>query len=201
MKNFLNYITEGKLTNREIRTLHKDLNIYNEKRSDALIGNASEGVKDLSIRNSTIFFPNANDFPKTFNILQSAIIHSYHNICPYIDISKISEIQYARYDEGCFFKKHRDTIYTDKTNDRRTLSFSINVSDTSEYEGGELAVFDENGNEIATLSKEVGSYIIFPSIFLHEAKEVTQGTRKAIVSWIHAPENVHNKFNREIYEN
>lgn len=200
MKNHLNYIVTGKLTERELNRLSKDLSVYDKDRVEALVAKDYKGGKDLSVRNSTLFFPSVSDFPKTFNILQSAIIYAYHNTCSYIDLSNISEIQYARYDEGCFFKRHTDSIYIPGTNSERTLTFSINMSDPSEYDGGELVVFDKEENEIAALSKEIGSYIIFPSVFLHEAKEVTRGIRRAIVCWIHAPHTIHKKFVDELYK-
>jgi len=191
------YIATGKLTDREIKKLKDDMNIYKEDRTDALIGN-NNGDKNISIRNSTVFFPKAIKFPKTFNILQSTIIEKYYGKCTYIDLTDFAEIQYARYDKGCFFKKHRDTIYKDKAK-QRVLTFSINMSNENDYTGGELIVFDDNSNEIAKLSKEIGSYIIFPSILLHEATEVTSGLREAIVTWIHTDHEKHTKFKHSIY--
>lgn len=193
------YIVEGRLTEREIKTLRKDLSIYNQKRFESAIGNGRSGGINHSIRNSQVFFPKPQDFPKTFNILQSTIIGAYQTIAPYIDFTNFAEIQYARYDKGCFFKKHRDTIYKDG-HDKRILTFSINVSEEDSYENGELVVFDDQGKEVITqLSKKIGSFIIFPAVFFHEAKEVTSGTRKAIVTWIHADDKVFDRFKSKIY--
>lgn len=194
-----NYIVEGRLTEREIKTLRKDLSIYNQKRFESAIGNGRSGGIDRKVRNSQVFFPKPQDFPKTFNILQSTIISSYQTVAPYIDFTNFAEIQYARYDKGCFFKKHKDTIYKE-VSDKRILTFSINVSEEDSYENGELVVFDDRGKTvIAQLSKKIGSFIIFPSIFFHEAREVVSGTREAIVTWIHADDKIFENFKNEIY--
>ena len=192
------YIVQGRLTPREIKTLQRDINIYKDRRFESSVGGSGKGTIDLSVRSSKVFFPKAEEFPKTFNILQSTII-SAKQVYSYIDLTNFAEIQYARYDEGCFFKKHRDTIYLN-SNNQRTLTFSINVSEENEYDGGELVVFDEKGKEvIAELSKEIGSYIVFPAFYFHEAKEVTRGSREAIVTWIHSDDSTHEKFKNEIY--
>lgn len=59
---------------------------------------------------------------------------------------------------------------------------SLNLTDESEYSGGELLVKD--GTKIITGNKKAGSYIIFPSFLEHKAEPVTSGIREAIVSWV-----------------
>ena len=161
------------------------------------MSNKSGGKIDSRVRNSTIFFPKADRYPNTFSILQSAIISEYSSVCPYIDLTNIAEIQYARYETGNFFRKHNDTIYTDGVT-KRVLTCSINLSDECEYSGGELVIFDNEGNEIDHLSKEIGSFIIFPATFYHEARVVESGTREAIVTWIHTNDELFNRFQKEI---
>lgn len=197
MKHFSSYIATGKLTRNEVRKLIKDATIYKENRIEAQVGGKSGGGIDKKVRNSTVFFPKADKFPNTFSILQSAIISEYSPICSYVDLTNIAEIQYARYETGNFFKKHNDTIYSDH-HSKRVLTCSINLADESEYEGGELVVFDNSGNEIAVLSKEIGSFIIFPATFFHEARVVKSGTREAIVTWIHTNDEVFDRFQKEI---
>jgi Rps23 Pro-64 3,4-dihydroxylase Tpa1-like proline 4-hydroxylase len=199
MSHFSKYIAKGKLSRSEVRKLLKDANIYKEDRFDAAVtGNSgSAGGVNLSVRNSKIFFPKADRYPNTFSILQSAIISEYSLICSYIDLTNIAEIQYARYETGNFFKKHRDTIY-DNRETKRILTCSINLSEETDYEGGELVVYDNSDNEIAKLSKEIGSFIIFPATFYHEAKMVESGTRDAIVTWIHENVDNSNRFTNDI---
>jgi Rps23 Pro-64 3,4-dihydroxylase Tpa1-like proline 4-hydroxylase len=197
MSHFSKYIAKGKLSRSEVRKLLKDANIYKEERFDAEVTGVGNGSVNLNVRNSKIFFPKADRYPNTFSILQSAIISEYSSICSYIDLTNIAEIQYARYETGNFFKKHKDTIY-DRREKKRILTCSINLSEETDYEGGELVVYDNNDNEIDKLSKEIGSFIIFPATFYHEAKMVESGTREAIVTWIHERDDTLNRFKNEI---
>jgi predicted 2-oxoglutarate/Fe(II)-dependent dioxygenase YbiX len=197
MSHFSKYIAKGKLSRSEVRKLLKDANIYKEERFDAAVSGIGSGRVNLNVRNSKIFFPKADRYPNTFSILQSAIISEYSSICSYIDLTNIAEIQYARYETGNFFRKHNDTIYTDGVT-KRALTCSINLSDEYEYSGGELVIFDNEGNEIDQLSKEIGSFIIFPATFYHEARVVESGTREAIVTWIHTNDELFNRIQKEI---
>jgi PKHD-type hydroxylase len=63
----------------------------------------------------------------------------------------------------------------------RKLSFSLQLSQPSDYEGGELQIMD--GAEIP-MPKTRGSLIIFPSYVLHRVTPVIRGQRHAIVGWI-----------------
>ena len=76
----------------------------------------------------------------------------------------------------------------DKCKDRiiRKLSLSIQLSDPSSYEGGELVLYV--GEEGITVPKEQGKLIAFPSFTLHEVKPVTKGERYSLVAWITGPQ-------------
>lgn len=175
------------------------MSVYSSERQQAAVTNGYGGSDiNKNVRNSTLFFPQAQDFPKTFTILQSIIIEEYGHKIPYISCNNIAEIQYARYDQGNYFKKHKDVIERDDK-PRRALTFSINLTDGDLYGNGELVVYDDDKNEIARLDKEIGSYIIFPAFFSHEACEVTNGTREAIVTWIHSEKPMFDKFYEDFY--
>jgi PKHD-type hydroxylase len=67
----------------------------------------------------------------------------------------------------------------------RKLSITVQLSDPSEYEGGELQFMINQ--HIITAPKEKGTAIIFPSFALHRVTPVTKGARKSIVGWIGGP--------------
>lgn len=179
------------------------MSIYANKAQTASIvgkgnGSSKKGSIDETIRKGDVYFPSCDQYPKTFNIIQSVIIESYLGVTRTdIDLTNIAEIQYARYDEGCFFKRHRDVV---KQEIPRLLTLSVNISNETDYTGGELVVFDDEENQIAQLSKEPGSFIIFPAMLLHEAKIVTSGTREAIVTWIHSDVPTYKQLMKEIYD-
>jgi len=77
---------------------------------------------------------------------------------------------------------HTDTISGDMV---RKLSFSIQLTDPLDYEGGDLEFMPEiKDNKI----KLQGHMTIFPSFLTHRVSPVTKGTRHAIVGWIYGPE-------------
>lgn len=191
------FIVTGTLSSRELRALVKDSAKYSKKSFEAGIQSSSDIRLDNSKRKTQVFFPSIYQFPNTFNLIQSTILEHYS--FSGLILSSIAEIQYARYEEGDFFKPHRDVINSTRES-LRTLTFSLNISSPQDYSGGELLIYDERKNVIANLEKSEGSFIIFPSILIHEATEVTQGTREAIVAWIHTSKLEHRNFNKQVYK-
>jgi PKHD-type hydroxylase len=64
----------------------------------------------------------------------------------------------------------------------RKLSFTLQLSDPKDYQGGELCLYLGDKGEV--MKKEQGHVAVFPSYVLHEVKPVTKGTRYSLVSWI-----------------
>lgn len=79
-------------------------------------------------------------------------------------------------------KGHYDWHVDGQIHMGRKLSFSLMLSDPSEYEGGELILND--GREHVIKPKK-GQMIVFPSNVLHKVTPVTKGIRRVIVSWIY----------------
>lgn len=61
----------------------------------------------------------------------------------------------------------------------RKLSFTVQLSDPSDFDGGELVVGGE------TLSPKVGALHVFPSYLPHEVHKVVRGRRLVLVGWMH----------------
>jgi len=83
---------------------------------------------------------------------------------------------------GGFYGKHLDRGLKGLV---RKLSFVIQLSDPSEYEGGELLL--HLGAEPTKIKKQRGFMAIFPSYSLHEVSPVTKGERYSLVGWITGP--------------
>lgn len=64
----------------------------------------------------------------------------------------------------------------------RKLSIVLQLSDPSEYEGGDLEI--HAGNNIVQVKKEKGLVTAFPSFMLHRVTPVTKGIRKTLVVWV-----------------
>jgi PKHD-type hydroxylase len=67
---------------------------------------------------------------------------------------------------------------------RRKLSLTVQLSDPSEYEGGDFHIwYGGDEGQFITMPKEKGTVLIFPSFLMHRVTPVTKGTRKALVFW------------------
>ena len=64
----------------------------------------------------------------------------------------------------------------------RKLSLVLQLTDPSEYEGGELEI--SIGSRTLTVPKLKNSLAVFPSFVLHRVLPVTQGERRSLVTWI-----------------
>lgn len=68
----------------------------------------------------------------------------------------------------------------------RKLSFSLQLSDPTDYTGGELQIMNDDGT-ILTLPREKGRIVIFDSRTLHRVRKVTSGQRRVVVGWVAGP--------------
>ena len=67
----------------------------------------------------------------------------------------------------------------------RKLSLVLQLSDPSEYEGGDLELLTDS--EPLKVDKQKGLVTAFPSYVLHRVTPVTRGIRKTIVVWLTGP--------------
>jgi len=118
-------------------------------------------------------------------------------------------IQYTVYDPGEYYKWHSDTsvvlnyypqsigssvLNGDFVRDQsvcdkelsRKLSFSLQLSDEDDYEGGELQFMDDD-DQLYTAPKKKGTIIIFDSRVKHRVRKIKNGTRKSLVGWVVGP--------------
>ena len=127
------------------------------------------------------------------------------------DLSNIDgeSLQYTKYEEGQFYGWHNDaglsTQYKpvsvgnrgngqenvqDFMNENcervRKLSFSLQLSDPDDYEGGNVQFLDEGGKSYFA-PRQRGCIVLFDSRTSHRVLKVTKGTRRSIVGWVVGP--------------
>jgi PKHD-type hydroxylase len=96
----------------------------------------------------------------------------------------VEDMQYTVYrGDGDHYDWHIDA--GDTTIVPRKLSFSLQLSDPQEYEGGNLEFMI--GRDIDVAGRERGLVVAFPSYRLHRVTPVTKGVRKSIVVWTAGP--------------
>jgi len=135
----------------------------------------------------------------------------YREIHPYVNAAnknagwnfewiRSEECQFTKYKLNQFYDWHSDgwNLPYDKPGDPehgmiRKLSVTCQLTDGSEYTGGELEfdfknyeVNKRNKSKSIVKCKEIlpkGSIIVFPSFVWHRVKPVTSGTRYSLVIW------------------
>jgi len=97
------------------------------------------------------------------------------------DLFGLSEgCQFTHYKApGAHYGKHMDQIANMGV---RKLSITLQLSDSTTYQGGEFYVYGDNDG--TKLPSNQGTLILFPSYVLHEIKPVTKGERYSLVTWI-----------------
>jgi PKHD-type hydroxylase len=158
--------------------------IWNEEQAkDAAVNNAGKEESRDDLRKSQIMFLKPGSTDWIYNRLSEACIQVNTNRYKFEILGFQTELQLASYSNAGFFDWHMDFGAGDISN--RKLSITVQLSDSSEYEGGDLQ-FMINQN-IVNAPREKGTAIIFPSFALHRVTPVTKGTRKSIVGWIAGP--------------
>lgn len=92
--------------------------------------------------------------------------------------------QYTVYHEGGHYSWHDDGFEVADGKVRK-ISFSLQLSDESEYTGGELQFVNEENTWFAP--KGQGSLVFFDPRLRHRVRKVKSGTRRALVGWIGGP--------------
>ena len=125
------------------------------------------------------------------------------------DIVDIDEgsLQYTHYNEGQFYNWHQDSdldshhkpqmIFSSGNNRSqeeiiqageyiRKLSFTLKLSDPTDYRGGEVEFLDNTSKRFLA-PKQRGTMIVFDSRVRHRVRKIKSGTRKSIVGWVVGP--------------
>lgn len=148
----------------------------------ALTGNNSEGPTDY--RTSEVAW--INDEVKhewLFSRITDLALVANREMWNYDLWGYQDGLQYTiYYDNGGHYDWHVD-LGPGMSN--RKLSCVVQLSDPSDYEGGELQM--NTGSQLISVPKEKGLVTFFSSFVLHRVTPVTKGVRKSLVAWISGP--------------
>lgn len=92
-------------------------------------------------------------------------------------------IQYTQYDEvGSHYDWHADWGAAEGF--KRKISISVQLCDTSEYEGGDLEFMTYPLTDAGRRQARArGTAIVFPAFLVHRVTAITSGARRALVTW------------------
>ena len=145
----------------------------------------SRGTVNIIKRRSKIYWlPKTDEFLEIYTIFFELISRCNNEFYQFKLTEIVENIQYTVYnsdDQGCY-DWHID-MGPGKAN--RKLSLVCQLSDPSEYEGGEFQI--NPGGSILVPERTKGTVIIFPSYLVHRVAPVTKGTRRSLVLWVEGP--------------
>jgi len=155
------------------------------EKEDSKIDGGEVSPKDVRISDVSWITPNQDAiwiFDKLSWILRQLNGQFYR-----FNITGFNEaIQYTTYygkeEEGGHYRWHSDH----GRDAPRKLSMVMQLSDPSEYGGGNLEIMSSQG-EIMTVEKKKGFIAVFPSFRTHRVTPVTSGIRKSLVVWATGP--------------
>jgi len=172
---------EGAFTETELNWLQQKAKAAEQ---NALVGTETEGAVNPNIRRSQVSWlennPNTKWVFEKLGHAASQLNADYFRF----DLTGFGEsLQLTNYDqsENGMYGWHQD--YNSKVS--RKLSLTVQLTDASEYEGGNLQIMT-SGNP-ANARKQRGLIVAFPSYVLHQITPVTQGSRQSLVAWVSGP--------------
>ena len=203
------YWTFSELPSEMVDVLVKDLKKYDKAIKDSVVrdevGNpALEETK--GVRKSSNAWIDGSNWVSGF-VWYYIMKANRENFMYDIEGIDTNEIQYTEYQKGEYYDWHiddditrcmvNDNVLTSADNHGeniailngeyiRKLSFSIQLSDPEDYEGGELE-FNVNNEERFFAPNKKGTVIIFDSRIQHRVREVKSGVRKSLVGWVVGP--------------
>ena len=152
-----------------------------------------------SVRRSTVARLSRSEFGWVYERVQAGIALANSHAWGYSSLGNLEDLQVARYQthaegSGGHYTWHTDAIkegtnyyakfhggpkngWNDQ-NQNRLLSMSVQLSNGSEYIGGNLQVGSANA------TRKMGSAVVFPSYMLHRVHPVQEGERFALVAWL-----------------
>ena len=179
--------TSGVFSSSEINLLKEYANsIPTEKPQVIDKSNLEKLIVNDKVRICEIKWLNPTDVDWLYRKLVD-IIHKVNSEVFNLNLYGIQQLQYTIYnaaDQG-FYGAHRDVLATTSGGMLRKLSFSLQLTDPTEYEGGELII--DSGIKPHLVSKELGDMHFFLSDLVHEARPVTKGSRHVLVGWVVGP--------------
>lgn len=172
---------EGGFTEQELNWLQEQAQKADQR---AQAGGMKSEEQLMQVRRSQVSWLNKTPdtawvFEKLGRIASSLNAQYYR-----FDLTGFGEpLQLTNYDqsEQGMYGWHQD--YNAKIS--RKLSLVLQLTDPSQYEGGNLQVI--TSGQPQTVRKQRGLVTAFPSYVLHQVTPVTNGNRQSLVAWVSGP--------------
>ncbi|CAM1374584.1 2OG-Fe(II) oxygenase [Tenacibaculum xiamenense] len=161
----------------------KILNFWDDNKKIKATLSGQEKYNDELRKSSVQFIENTPENDWVYNRLANLAIKCNNERYWFDLLGFHQELQLTRYSEGDFFDWHLD--FGPGEISARKLSITTQLSDSDEYEGGDLQFMINQ--KIVNAPREKGTIIVFPSFIMHRVTPITKGERKSIVGWVSGP--------------
>ena len=172
----MNYLTHQLLNAEEINLIKQELN---EEILGWEDGKYTAGSHASKVKNN-LQLNRKSDISEKLSLLIKKKILNDDLIKSFSLPKHIHGIMFTKSLKGMSYGRHIDNAYM--SSGRADLSFTIFLSEKSQYEGGELLI--ENMTSESKFKLNKGEIIIYPSTYLHSVEEVLNGERIVCVGWI-----------------
>jgi len=172
---------EGGFTEQELNWLQQKAK---ESTKNAQVGRDGQGVVDKDIRRSQVsWLSNQQETRWVFDKLAHIASEINANHFNFDLVGFGENLQLTNYDqsENGMYGWHQDF----GGGISRKLSMAVQLTDPSEYEGGNLQIM--TSSEPINIRKQRGLVAIFPAYTVHQVTPVTQGSRQSLVAWVSGP--------------
>lgn len=147
---------------------------------------SGEGKSNKEIRSSFVkWIPKNDGFGWLYFKIMEMISEANKNVWDFNIYSVLDNIQYTEYHatQNGHYGWHQDVGSGEMS--KRKISVTIQLSDPSEYKGGDLQYFQGgNPEDSINVYKKKGYVFVFPSYMMHRVTPVTRGIRKSLVLWV-----------------
>lgn len=164
----------------ELKTIDEGIkNLKLQKAATA--GGGKDDIRSSQIR----WIPQNEEWWWLYNKLSNMITTANNELWKFELHSMPEQIQFTEYyaTENGHYTWHQDIgpgILS-----KRKISITVQLSNPSEYEGGDLEMWSGgHQSSVTTAYKGAGSVFIFPSYMMHRVTPVTKGVRKSFVLWV-----------------
>ena len=139
---------------------------------------------DTSVRSSDVAWLSGNIAVQDilWRYVKAANENAFH-----FQVENICDIQFTEYhaNKGGHYDWHIDVNWDGNEARDRKLSVTVQLSDTSEYEGGGFEFAECQTPDASSRLK--GTVLVFPSYLQHRVLPIISGTRKSLVAWFEGP--------------
>ena len=166
----------------ELDVIYKGVSNLPFNRATLLGNQDADSIKE--IRSSSVkWIPKNEEWMWLYEKLMDMADTANNELWNFNLISAPEFIQYTEYYdvEGGHYNWHQDI--GDGAGSHRKISITVQLSESDEYEGGDLEMW-KGGGDYVTAERGAGVVFIFPSYMMHRVTKVTKGTRRSFVLWV-----------------